>query len=72
MRNVRMKVGAGGRIVLPAEFRKELGLAPGDEVLVVLDNGALWDPDATTGPGGGPGRRPAVPAEREELGGGAD
>lgn len=41
MRNVRMKVGAGGRIVLPAEFRKELGLAPGDEVLVVLDNGAL-------------------------------
>jgi AbrB family looped-hinge helix DNA binding protein len=41
MPEVRTKVGAGGRIVLPAEFRKALGLAPGDDVLVVLDNGAL-------------------------------
>ena len=35
---VRRKVGAGGRIVLPAEFRKALGLKPGDEVLLVLDD----------------------------------
>ena len=36
--HVRRKVGAGGRIVLPAEFCKALGLKPGDELLLVLED----------------------------------
>ena len=41
MMEVRTKVGAGGRVVVPAEFRKALGIAPGDEVIVVLDEGEV-------------------------------
>jgi AbrB family looped-hinge helix DNA binding protein len=37
MAEVRTKVGAGGRIVLPAAFREALGLKTGDDVLIVLD-----------------------------------
>ena len=38
------KVSAGGRVVIPAELRKELGIKDGDEVLLRLDDGAvrLW------------------------------
>ena len=41
MTEVRTKVGAGGRVVLPAEFRKALGISPGDEVIVALDQGEV-------------------------------
>lgn len=31
------KLAAGGRIVLPSPFRKSLGVKPGDEVVMVLE-----------------------------------
>ena len=34
-------MGAGGRIVVPASFRKALDLAPGDDVILVLGDGEL-------------------------------
>ncbi len=38
---VRVKVTDGGRIVIPAEFRRELGICVGDTVLVRLVDGEL-------------------------------
>ena len=40
MRHVT-KVSAGGRVVIPAEYRKALGIKTGDEVLVELEDSAL-------------------------------
>ena len=37
MTEVRAKIGFGGRVVLPAKFRSALGVEPGDEVVLVLD-----------------------------------
>lgn len=34
-------VGEGGRIVLPAEYRKKLGLSKGDKVILVLEDGEV-------------------------------
>lgn len=34
---IRTRVAEGGRIVIPAEFRKALGLKVGDEVLLDLE-----------------------------------
>lgn len=31
----------GGRLVIPAAYRKALGLKPGDEVLLVLEDGEI-------------------------------
>jgi AbrB family looped-hinge helix DNA binding protein len=39
MTRVRAKVAKGGRIVIPAEFRRALGLDVGDEVILDLDPG---------------------------------
>lgn len=38
---VRTKVTQGGRIVIPAEMRRRLGIEIGDDVSVVVDNGSL-------------------------------
>lgn len=35
------QLGAGGRIVLPARFRKSLGIKPGDELVLWLDDGQI-------------------------------
>lgn len=35
------KITSSGRIVLPAQFRKELGLEPGDEVVVRIVDGEM-------------------------------
>ena len=39
--SVKSRIGAGGRIVIPAEFRDELGLAVGDFVVISCDEGEL-------------------------------
>ena len=35
------KIATGGRIVIPARLRKELGLRTGDRVILDIDDGAL-------------------------------
>ncbi|MBI2872579.1 MAG: AbrB/MazE/SpoVT family DNA-binding domain-containing protein [Chloroflexi bacterium] len=41
MLEVKAKLGEGGRLVIPAEYRKSLGLKPGDEVILVLEEGEV-------------------------------
>ncbi len=31
-------LGEGGRIVIPAKYRKAMGLNPGDEILLILED----------------------------------
>lgn len=37
MSSVRVRIAEGGRIVIPAEYRKALGLRIGDEVVLSLE-----------------------------------
>ena len=37
VRSTAVRVAEGGRIVIPAEYRKALGLKVGDEVILVLE-----------------------------------
>lgn len=37
----RVKIVDGGKLVIPAAMRRELGMAPGDTVLVDVDAGEL-------------------------------
>ena len=37
----KTKMGAGGRVVIPSEYRKALGLKIGDDVLLVLEDHGL-------------------------------
>ncbi len=41
MSRIRTRVAEGGRIVIPAEFRRALGLDVGDEVILDLGEGQL-------------------------------
>ena len=41
MAALRVKVGEGGRLVIPAEYRKALGIHVGDEVVLSLDDDQL-------------------------------
>lgn len=41
MRAVRVRLGKGGRLVIPAEYRRALGLRDGDEVMVQLEGDGL-------------------------------
>lgn len=36
-----VRIAPGGRVVIPAEFRKALGLAVGDDVVIELTEGEL-------------------------------
>ncbi len=37
MAELRTRIGRGGRIVIPAQYRRAMGVAPGDEVILVLE-----------------------------------
>jgi AbrB family looped-hinge helix DNA binding protein len=37
MAETRTRVGSGGRVVIPAAYRKALGVRPGDRLLLVLE-----------------------------------
>jgi AbrB family looped-hinge helix DNA binding protein len=39
--DVRLRLNENGRVVIPAAFRKALGIKPGDEVILRLDDGEL-------------------------------
>lgn len=41
MSNVTTRIAAGGRIVIPANFRRELGVDVGDEVILRLTGGEV-------------------------------
>lgn len=41
MREVQTRLGENGRLVIPAEFRKRLGLKTGDPLVVRLDEDGL-------------------------------
>ena len=41
MSAVRAKIGPSGRLVIPAEYRKALGISVGDDVVLHLEDGEL-------------------------------
>ncbi len=41
MNEIKTKMGEGGRLVIPAGYRKALGLKPGDDVVLYLDEGEI-------------------------------
>ncbi len=41
MNTIMSKIRQGGRVVVPSRYRKELGLKPGDDVILVLEDGEV-------------------------------
>ena len=41
MKQIATKVDRHGRVVIPAEYRRALGLREGDSIVVLLDDGEL-------------------------------
>ena len=41
MNSIMTRIGEGGRVVVPARYRKVLGLEPGDDVILVLEDGEV-------------------------------
>jgi AbrB family looped-hinge helix DNA binding protein len=41
MKQDRVKLGQGGRIVIPADLRTALGVGEGDELILIEDDGAV-------------------------------
>ena len=37
MTDFKTRIGEGGRLVIPSSYRKALGLKPGDEVVLLLE-----------------------------------
>jgi AbrB family looped-hinge helix DNA binding protein len=38
---IKTQISKSGRIVLPAKMRKTLGIRPGDEIVIRLENGSI-------------------------------
>jgi AbrB family looped-hinge helix DNA binding protein len=38
---IRTQIGKSGRIILPARLRKALGIHPGDDILIRLENDSI-------------------------------
>ena len=41
MNEFKTKIGQGGRVVIPTEYRRKLGLEAGDEIIMHLDEEGL-------------------------------
>lgn len=41
MNQIKTRLGEGGRIVIPVEYRQALGLQVGDEVIVRMEDGEI-------------------------------
>ncbi len=41
MQGIKTKISEGGRVVIPSEYRKQLGLEIGDEVIIQLVDGEM-------------------------------
>ncbi len=41
MNELKTRISKDGRLVIPAAYRKALGLNPGDEVIMILEEGEL-------------------------------
>ena len=41
MQAFKTKLGKGGRLVIPTEYRRELGVEPGNEIILHLDEKGL-------------------------------
>jgi antitoxin PrlF len=41
MNKVKAKISGSGRLVIPAAYRKELGINPGDDVILTLEEGEI-------------------------------
>ena len=41
MTEIKTILGKGGRVVIPAQYRKALGIRPGDELILVLEEGEV-------------------------------
>ena len=41
MDRILTKMGEGGRLVIPADYRRALGVEPGDELLLVLEENSV-------------------------------
>ena len=41
MQDFKTKLGKGGRIVIPTQYRRELGVEPGDEIILHMDETGL-------------------------------
>ena len=41
MNKVKTKISNGGRLVIPVAYRRELGINPGDDVVLTLEEGEI-------------------------------
>ncbi len=41
MQDFKTKLGKGGRLVIPTRYRRELGVEPGDEIILHMDESGL-------------------------------